>query len=181
MRYAQRRDARARFQGRDERLLAHELRPQRVGGALGHGYVQVRGDARFQLGLAAFPHLELRDRIALLVETQGVIGLEPEVEQLLTLPGAQTLRCRAYDHRYEPSSAAPCRGDEGVTGAFRMAGFHAVHVRIEPQELVAVPLRDVVVAVFAFRIQLIVLGIVADQGGGEQREIARRRIMPGVG
>src|SRR5882762_5066360 len=158
VRHAQRRNALARFQRGDERLLADELRLQRAGGAFGHRYVQVSSGARLQLALAAFPHLELADRIALLVETQGVVGLEPEVEQLLTLAGAQVLRRRAYDYRHEPSAAAPCRGDEGIAGAFRMAGFHAVHVRVEPQELVAVPLRDVVVAVFAFRIQLIVRG-----------------------
>ena len=62
-----------------------------------------------------------------------------------------------------------------------MTGFYAVHVRVEPQELVAVALRDVVVAVFALRIQLVVLGILADQGEGEQREIARRRIVSAVG
>ena len=97
--HAQHGAALARFQGSDERLLAYELRPQRVAGALGHRDVQVRRRARFQLALAAFPHLELADRIALLIETQGVIGLEPEVEQLLTLAGAQILRWRADNHR----------------------------------------------------------------------------------
>jgi len=109
VRHAQHRDALARFQGSDERLLADELRVQRAGGAPGHRYVQVRGGARLQLALAAFPHLELADRIALLVQTQGVIGLEPEVEQLLTLAGAQIFRARAYHHRAVARCAVPRR------------------------------------------------------------------------
>src|SRR5258705_213339 len=124
VRHAQHRDALPCLYGGDERLLADELGLQRVGGALGHRYVQVRSGPRLQLALAAFPNLELADRVALLVQTQGVIGLEPEVEQFLTLAGAQILRRRAYDHRHEASPAALCRGDEGIAGALRVAGFH---------------------------------------------------------
>ena len=46
-----------------------------------------------------------------------------------------------------------------------MSGLHAVDVGIDPQQPVAVGLRDVVVAVLAQRIERVVLGKVADQRG----------------
>src|SRR5260221_4125176 len=102
VRPARHRDALPCLYGGDERLLADELRLQRVCGSLGHGYVQVRSSARLQLALAAFPHLELADRVALLVQTHGVIGLEPEIEQFLTLASTQILPRLAHEHQTEP-------------------------------------------------------------------------------
>ena len=63
-----------------------------------------------------------------------------------------------------------------------MAGLHAVGRRVEPQQTIAVGLRDVVVPVFLDRVVArIVVRKIPDQRCGERIEIARRAVVLGVG
>ena len=88
---------------------------------------------------------------------------------------------RAEHHRQQPALAALGGRDQAPAGGVGVPGLHAVDVRIDPQQPVAVRLRDVVVAEFLQRVERVVLGKVADQRGGEQREVGRGRVVLRVG
>ena len=76
--------------------------------------------------------------------------------------------------RFAEAIEAPARG-------LGVPGLDAVDVGVDPQQPVAVRLRDVVVAVLLERIQPVVLGKVADQRRGETAEVVRRRVVLRVG
>src|SRR5882672_12485849 len=126
VRDAQRRDALARGERRDQGLLADDLRLQLVRRARGYRHEEVRGKPRAQSAFAAFPHHEFADLLVLRVKAEGLVGLETEIEQLLALLGTQPLRGCADEHRHQPPFAAPRRSDEAIAGAFGVPGLHAV-------------------------------------------------------
>ena len=116
-----------------------------------------------------------------MVELHGVERLESVVEELLAprSPRAASDDAPSTTAIWRRSPALR-RGDEAPSGGIGVPGLHAVDVRIDPQEPVAVRLRDVVVAEFLQRIERIVVGEVADHRRGERREVARGRVMVGL-
>ena len=73
------------------------------------------------------------------------------------------------------------RGHQAVTGAFGVAGLHAIHVGVVPQQAVAVVLLDAVVLILALTVERVVLRKVAGEGGGEQRQVVGRGVVLRVG
>ena len=106
--------------------------------------------------------------------------LEAVVEEPLGFARPHCIGARAQHDSDLPPLAALCRRDEAPSGGIGVARLHAVDVGIDPEKPVAVGLRDVVVAEFLDRIELVVIGIIADQRRGERAEVARGRIMIGL-
>src|SRR5207248_9878445 len=82
----------------------------------------------------------------------AVEELVAPVEELLRFLRARRLGGRAHQYGKQPPRAALGGGDQAITRRFGMPGLHAVDRGIEPQQAVAVGLRDVVVAEFLDRV-----------------------------
>src|SRR6266446_6680791 len=154
---AQRADALALSHRRDERLLRQQFGPQLVRLAFRHGDHQVALEACLNRAFGPLPDLEGFHSVTASVELHAVEELEAPVEQLLRLLRTRRFRRRAEQNRKQAPAAASRRRDEAEARCLGMAGLDAVYRRIEPQQPIAVRLRNVVVAEFLLRIVLTVL------------------------
>ena len=98
---------------------------------------------------------------------------ESVVEELLVVVRALFLARRAHHDRDQALIAAQGRRRQAETRFAGVAGLDAVDGRIAPQQRVAVVLRDAVPLEVLDRVDLVFVGIIADQRTRQQRDIAR--------
>src|SRR5262245_37959272 len=142
VRHAQRTDPLALRHGSEQRLLRQELGLQLLGLALGHRDDDVVVESGFHLAGRALPYLDRLHRLVGRIKLDAVEELESPVEQLLRFLRARRLRGRAEQHREHASAAAVRRRDQAIARGLGVAGLDAVDARIEPEQAVAVRLRD---------------------------------------
>ena len=176
----QRAHAVAGMNGRDQRLHALHGRLEPVGRSFRNRHVIVLGEAGTQQFLRALPYRHLVHRLASGIKLERVESLETVVEQFLRLRRAPVLGTRIQDHRNQAPVATPGCRDHAEARALRVAGLHAVDERVAAEQPVAVVLRDVAIAELAQLVHREILRELADDCGGQQRQVFGGRIVLGI-
>src|SRR5690606_32240678 len=89
----------------------------------------------------------------------------------LGLPRPDFFAVGAHHHGNQAHAVLHRGGHQAVPGRLGVAGLDPVHVTVAPQQAIAVGLTVVVVLEVFFRVDLVVLGKIPDQGLGHQRHV----------
>ena len=131
--------------------------------------------------LRALENFRRRDRFVLFVQALRIEKLIAEIQQFLAFLRTRNIRRGPQHHRNQAARFACVptglsttgRGDQAITRRFGVSGFQTIDRWIEPQQAIAIGLRDLVMRKFFFLVVTDFRRKIADQGIRQHRQILR--------